>query len=112
MGSGQQGVSWIHWADEVGAIKHLMEDERARGVYNLTAPNPVDNNEFSTFLGSVLKRPSSVGLSPFAARLLFGRLMAEEVLLSGQFAKPGRLSQTGYEFQFNDVERALSDVLK
>lgn len=110
VGGGTQGVSWIHIDDEVGAIKHLLETESAQGVYNLTAPNPVDNKEFSAVLGSVLHRPSGLALPAFAARLMFG-LMADEILLSGQFAKPGRLLASGYTFNFQDVERAMADIL-
>ena len=38
--------------------------------------------------------------------------MADEMLLSGQFAKPARLGRTGFEFNFQDITRAISDALK
>lgn len=110
-GSGQQGVSWIHIADEVGAIRFLMENSDATGPYNLTAPKPVNFQTFADTLGSVMNRPSKVPVPPFALRALFGE-MADEVLLSGQMAVPKRLEKAGYEFRFPLLDGALRNILK
>lgn len=109
-GSGFQGVSWIHLADEVGAIRFLMENESASGPYNLTAPGPVNFRKFAHVLGTVMRRPYKTPVPEFALRLLFGE-MAREVLLSGQLAVPKRLVKAGYEFRFPDLEDALRDIL-
>jgi len=110
IGSGDQGVSWIHMADEVEAIRFLMETEDAEGAYNLTAPNPVRFRKFARILGETLNRPHSLPVPAAALRLLFGE-MADEVLLSGQLALPGRLQDAGYSFLFPDLESALGDLL-
>ena len=109
-GSGDQGASWIHLADEVGAIRFLLEMDTARGVYNLTAPNPVNFTEFSKILGKTLGRPSGLNAPAFALRLLFGE-MADEVLLNGQMALPTRLLEAGYRFRFPQLPEALADIL-
>lgn len=109
-GTGLQGVSWIHLADQVGAIRFLMENEAARGAYNLTAPNPVVFRTFARVLGETLHRPSWLKAPAFALRLLFGK-MADEVLLSGQLALPKRLTEAGYQFRFPELEAALEDIL-
>ena len=109
-GTGLQGVSWIHLADQVGAIRFLMERESARGAYNLTAPNPVVFRTFARILGETLHRPSALKTPAFALRALFGQ-MADEVLLSGQIALPSRLLAAGYEFRFPELEGALEDLL-
>lgn len=110
VGHGHQGMSWIHLADEVGAIRFLMENEQESGPYNLVSPNPSDGNRFAQVLGNVLNRPSRLRVPPAALRLLFGQ-MADEVLLSGQFVLPEALLQAGYEFRFPDLETALRDIL-
>ncbi|MBG0790989.1 MAG: TIGR01777 family protein [Desulfovibrionaceae bacterium] len=110
-GSGFQGVSWIHLADEVGAIRFLMENESASGPYNLTAPGPVNFRKFAHVLGTVLERPYKTPVPEFFLRLFFGE-MADEVLLSGQLALPKRLSKAGYQFRFPDLEEALRDLLR
>ena len=57
-GSGRQYMPWIHLADEVGAIRFLLDSPGARGPFNLTSPEPLSNREFSRVLGRVLGRPS------------------------------------------------------
>ncbi|BCS89162.1 TIGR01777 family oxidoreductase [Pseudodesulfovibrio sediminis] len=110
-GTGFQGMSWIHMADQVGAIRFLMENPETSGPYNLTAPGPVSAEKFAHTLGTILERPYKAPVPPFALRLLFGE-MADEILLSGQFALPERLIKAGYVFRFPELADALLDILK
>ena len=110
-GNGFQGVSWIHLADEVGAIRFLMETPETSGAFNLTAPNPMRFRKFAHILGDTLNRPYKLHVPPFVLRLLFGD-MADEVLLSGQLVLPGRLQEAGYTFRFPTLEAALEDLLE
>ncbi len=110
-GEGFQGVSWIHLADEVAAIRFLMETEAARGAYNLTAPTPVRFRKFARILGETLNRPYKLHTPPFILRTLFGE-MADEVLLSGQLALPNRLQKEGFGFKFPELTGALWDLLE
>ena len=111
MGSGKQYIPWIHLADEIGAIQFLMDDESTRGAYNLSAPNPLTNADFSRVLGRVLKRPAWLPVPGIAMQFALGEL-AELLLLSGQRQVPQRLLEAGYKFQFTDAESALKDLLK
>jgi NAD dependent epimerase/dehydratase family enzyme len=77
----------------------------------MTAPNPVTNREFTKLLGSVLNRPTIMPLPAFAARLLFGE-MADALLLSSTRVEPDKLLKAGYQFKFNDLKKALEDILK
>jgi len=111
LGSGTQGVSWIHIADEVGAIRFLMENRAASGVFNLTAPTPVRFRKFAHILGETLHRPYKLPVPGFVVRLLFGE-MGEELLLSGQLVVPKRLEEAGYVFRFRELSDALADLLQ
>src|SRR5690349_17951186 len=51
---GRQYVPWIHTDDVVGAIVFCIDDKRAHGPVNLTAPQPATNAELSKALGRVL----------------------------------------------------------
>jgi len=109
-GSGFQGVSWIHLADEVGAIRFLMENDEATGAYNLTAPTPVRFRKFARILGETMNRPYRLKVPASVLRLRFGEL-ADEVILSGQLALPRRLEEAGYQFRFPELEGALRELL-
>jgi uncharacterized protein (TIGR01777 family) len=109
VGSGDQWVPWIHIDDEVGAIRHLLEDDSARGAFNLTAPEPVTNRQLSRRLGEVLGRPSFLPAPAFALRLVLGEMA--DLLLTGQRAVPQHLEETGYRFEFPTLKPALEDLL-
>lgn len=109
LGNGRQGWSWIHRADWVEAVKFLMERPEARGPYNLTAPQPVSNAEFSRILGRVLGRPSWLPVPAIALRLVFGE--GADFLLTGQFVLPRRLLEAGFAFRYPDLESALRAIL-
>ncbi|MBN1285979.1 MAG: TIGR01777 family oxidoreductase [Anaerolineae bacterium] len=110
LGSGRQWFSWIHLADAVAAIRCLVETPGASGVYNLTAPNPLTNADFSRALGRVMNRPAWAPAPGFALRLLFGELAG--MLLTGQRVVPQRLQMAGFRFRFEDAEAALRDLLR
>ncbi len=109
LGSGRQWMSWIHIADEVGAIRFLIEQESAHGAYNLAAPNPLTNRDFARTLGRVMKRPAVIPVPGVAMKLALGE-MAELLLLGGQRVLPARLVQAGYLFKFADAQSALQDL--
>ena len=109
LGSGQQWFPWIHIVDEVRAIRFLIDKEEAEGVFNLSAPEPVTNADFSDALGRAMGRPSWLPVPSFAFNLAFGEAAA--VLLEGQRAVPAHLLELGFEFEFTDPEVALHDLL-
>jgi len=110
-GKGQQWLSWIHLADEVRAIRFLIENKSLEGDFNLTAPNPLTSRDFFKTLGQVLGRPSWLHPPAFMLRLMMGEL-AKELLLSGQRVMPERLLNSGYEFKYPDAYSALQSILK
>ena len=72
LGSGRQWFSWIHIADEVSAIRFLIENANAKGPFNLTAPQTLTNAQFSKAIGRVMRRPSFIPAPGFALRLPMG----------------------------------------
>jgi uncharacterized protein (TIGR01777 family) len=109
LGNGRQWFPWIHVADEVGAIRFLIENEAASGPFNLTAPAPLTNAEFSRLMGQSLKRPALMPVPGPILRVLFGEMAT--ALLDGQRAVPQRLLQMGFKFRFADAGTALRDLL-
>jgi uncharacterized protein (TIGR01777 family) len=110
LGNGRQWLPWIHMADEVRAIRFLIDTEMASGPFNLVSPNSLTNAAFGRVLGHVMRRPSFIPVPAFALRLLAGEMST--VLLDGQRAVPRRLLDLGFTFRFPDAEAALSDLLR
>jgi uncharacterized protein (TIGR01777 family) len=109
LGNGRQWFPWIHVADEVGAIRFLLEREDAGGPFNLSAPEPLTNRDFGRVLGRVLMRPSFAPAPGFALRLLLGEMA--DALLHGQRAVPRRLLDLGYVFRYREAVEALRNLL-
>jgi uncharacterized protein len=110
LGSGKQYFPWIHLKDEVAAICFLIDTKTANGVYNLSAPKPLTNKEFTQAIGKVLGRPTFMPVPAIAMKTLFGEMST--LLLDGQRQMPVRLVKDGFKFQFADATAALKDVLK
>lgn len=109
VGSGRQWISWISIDDEVAAIRFLL-DHDVSGPVNLVAPEPVTNSEYTKTLGSVLHRPTTI-LPITGPRLLYGRELADSLLLTSQRVAPAALQQAGFEFGQPTLRGALEDLL-
>jgi uncharacterized protein len=109
VGSGRQYISWISLEDEVRAIRFLLDHE-LDGPVNLVAPEPVTNSEYTRTLGRVLNRPTTI--IPMAGpRLLYGRELADSLLLTSQRIIPAALDAAGFEFRHPVLEDALRSVI-
>lgn len=111
LGSGAQFQSWITLADEIGAIRHLLETDTVSGPVNIAGPAPVRNDEFSAALGKVLHRPALFPTPAFGIRLVLGEF-ADEGALASQRVIPEKLTESGYRFEHADVRSALEWAVK
>lgn len=108
IGSGRQSFPWIHADDWVGAVRHLMADESARGAYNLIAPEQTSFADFTRELARVLRRPYWLPVPAFLMRNVLGEMSV--LILEGRFSKPKRLIESGYAYQFPGPREALKDL--
>jgi uncharacterized protein len=106
---GTQWMSWIHLADEVGIIMLALEDERARGPINATAPTPQRNRDFSKALGAAMGRPALMPVPGFALQIMVGEFA--ESLTTGQRVLPKKAEELGYQFKYPEVGQALRDII-
>jgi uncharacterized protein (TIGR01777 family) len=109
LGSGRQVYSWIHLHDEASAILFLLRDPQAQGIYNLTSPNPISNDEFGRAIARVMHRPHYFRIPGTAMQLALGEVAM--MVLQGQSVIPKRLIDAGYEFKYPNIEAALTDLL-
>ena len=110
-GDGRTWMPWIHLADEVGAIRFLLDTGAASGPFNLTAPNPVTNADFTKALGEALHRPTFLPVPSFGPKLLVGAELAQELLFTSMRVEPAAILAAGYQFRFPDLPGALADLL-
>jgi uncharacterized protein (TIGR01777 family) len=110
LGDGRQFLPWIHIADEVGAIRFLLDEERARGPFNLIAPEATTNDAFLRQLARTLRRPYWFPTPAFLMRLILGEMNV--MVLDGRQAAPARLQELGFTFKFPTLKGALADLFQ
>jgi len=104
-GSGRQYLSWISLTDEVRAIRFLLGSADAAGPFNLTAPAPVTNAEFTRALATALGRPALLTLPAVVLRTALGEVAGE--LLGSARVMPAKLTVAGFSFAHPDIATAL-----
>lgn len=107
LGSGDQYWPWIDLADEVRAIDFLINHPQISGAFNLSAPTPVTNREFTEALAKVMHRKILLPSVP-GVLLKTVTLGAGELLLDSQRVTPSQLLGAGFEFEVDDLEKSLA----
>lgn len=108
VGDGKQYMSWVHRDDMVQALIFPIENE-IQGPYNVCAPLPVTMNTFADVLGSVMHRPSIFRVPKVALEIMYGE--GAKPILDSIRMTPELLQESGFEFQYDDLEEALADIL-
>jgi len=103
-------VSWIALTVLVRVIRHVLVDESVHGPVNAVAPEAVANERFTQVLAAVLGRPAVLRVPAVAVKLMFGE-MGRELLLASTRAVPQRLEESGFRFEYPELEAALGAVL-
>jgi len=107
LGSGKQWMSWIALPDLLKALCFLLERDDLAGPFNLCAPNPVTNAQFTQSLGRALNRPARLPVPAWVLRASFGE-MGQALLLAGQRVLPRRLDQAGFVWDNPFLGEALN----
>jgi uncharacterized protein (TIGR01777 family) len=107
IGSGNQPMNWVHIDDLTAIFSHVIEKD-ITGTYNVIAGTN-SNKEFTQTLAKILKKPLFLPNIPsFAMKLIFGEL--SELLLNGNYISGEKLKETGFIYQFSNLEKALDNI--
>jgi len=109
IGTGRQIISWIHPDDEISAIMFLLENEEARGIYNLSSPKSISNADFGKYLAKIARKPYWLPVPGLALKILLGEMST--LVLDGQNVYPKRLLDAGFKFKYDQIELALKNLL-
>lgn len=112
VGRGSQGMSWLHEEDMNRLFVRAITDERMKGTYIATAPNPVSNREFMRQLRTALKMPIGLPAMSWMVRLgapLFLRT-DPELALYGRYCVSRRLEEEAFAFKYPTIGAALAAI--
>jgi uncharacterized protein (TIGR01777 family) len=113
VGSGTQGMSWIHEADLNRIFERALVDATMQGVYIASSPNPVSQCEFMRELRRAMRMPIGLPATAWMVKIgapLFMRTDAN-LALTGRYVVPKRLLEGGFDFQYPRLREALEDLI-
>ncbi len=112
VGSGQQGMSWIHEQDMNRIFERAIQDATMSGVYIATAPNPVSQQEFMRQLRLSLRIPFGLPATEWMVRLGAHWILRTdpELAIYGRYVIPNRLTDAGFEFEYPELGDALASL--
>jgi uncharacterized protein len=112
VGSGQQGLSWIHETDLNRLFERALIEPTMRGAYIASAPHPVPQVEFMRELRRAIRMPIGLPAFPWMVRIGARFLLRTdpELALYGRYVIPKRLEEEGFEFQLPDLREAMHDL--
>ncbi len=109
LGSGRQWMSWIHIEDLVNLFVEMIVNDKYNGVVNAVSPNPITNSDFTKAISKVMKRPAIAPVPEFALKLILGESSA--LVLNSQKVIPQVANSHRFDYKFEEVEMALSDLI-
>jgi uncharacterized protein (TIGR01777 family) len=114
VGSGTQGMSWIHEADMNRLYERALFESSMQGVYNASSPNPVSQQLFMRELRRAVGVPIGLPAPDWLVRLGATMILRTdpELALNGRYVVPERLQEEGFDFQFPELRDALRHLLE
>ena len=109
VGNGRQAFPFIHINDAIRAILWSIGNKNAEGIYNLVAPENIDNKTFTQTLGRFLNRPVLFTVPAFILKLILGE--ASSLLLLSPQVVPERLINEGFVFSYPDINSCIAEII-
>jgi NAD dependent epimerase/dehydratase family enzyme len=95
--------------DVVNAITFLLE-KPISGPVNLTSPNPVTNQEFTSALARAMHRPALFPAPAIALKIALGGFSSE--VLGSKKVTPQALTDAGFTWDYPHITTALTALIE
>lgn len=112
VGTGTQGMSWIHESDLNRLFERALSDRTMQGTYIASSPNPVSQKVFMRELRRSVGMP--LGLPMYSWMIRVGARYVlhsdPDLALYGRYVVPKRLQDEQFEFRFSQLRDALHEL--
>lgn len=109
IGHGRQPCVWVHIHDVIHAIEFLMLNDMPQQIFNVVAPEKVNQKTFADTASLILKKKPLFNLPSVVMKTILGE--QSQLILNGQYVKPKALQDAGFEFKFPTLKQALEDLI-
>ncbi|MBC7641782.1 MAG: TIGR01777 family protein [Flavobacterium sp.] len=109
-GTGKQIQSWIHINDVVNIYYFILKNN-LEGTFNAVAPETISDEKLTKTIAQILKKPLFLPNIPrFIMQLILGDMC--ELLFTNKNISSQKVIDAGFQFQFPNINLALTDILK
>lgn len=112
-GDGKQKFSWIHEEDFLRSLDFLITNSHIKGPINVVAPKPSTNAYLMSLMRDTLKIPFGIpSPKPLLEVGAFVIRTETELLLKSRNVIPEQLLKEGFTFRYEQLDKALKDLLR
>lgn len=108
IGHGEYPFPFIHYKDLLKFYDEALNNADYEGVYNLVAPDIINNKELSAALSTHLRKPALFTIPVFSLKLLYGKGIYS--LINNPIVIPRRLLERGFTFNYDTIQKSLEDI--
>lgn len=107
-GNGNQMFSWLNVEDLFRLIIYLDEHKELSGVFNASAPNPVNNKRLMQLLRKQIKPIIALPTPKWLLKMGAVLIKTEtELVLKSRWVIPERLIKSGFIFKYKTIDKAI-----
>jgi hypothetical protein len=111
IGTGKQYMPWIHVKDLCNMILFALKNKNEHGIYNAVSSKSITNDAFTKAIGKAVHKPILLpAIHAFVIKTLFGDMAG--MVLEGSRVSNEKIRACGFQFQYDDIDPALEDLLK
>ena len=110
IGNGKQPFPYIHINDLVNAYSQAIFNKQYVGIYNLVAPEMINNATFTKTFAHAVSRPAFLRVPTFFLILILGK--SSQLLCKGSDVIPSRLAKLNFEYEYPTIDQAMDEITK
>ena len=111
-GNGSQFFSWIHEDDLLHAMDFIEECKSIEGPVNISAPNPLRNEELMRILRQKIGIPFGIPTPKWLLAMGAALINTEtELILKSRNVVPKKLNDAGFVFKYPSLNIALDQLI-
>lgn len=110
IGNGEQYMPWIHIDDLCNMFLEAIDNPQLSGIYNAVAPEHTTNKQLSYKIAIILKK--KIWLPPIPSiilKIILGKMAV--ILLKGSRVSSKKIMETGFQFKYVKLNKALKNLL-
>ncbi len=109
LGNGKQAFPFVHEKDLANAFIWAIEKLNNDNLFNLCAPQHINNKDFIKSFAKKMKRPAIFPVPAAVIKAIFGE--ASTLLLESPEVDSRKIIEAGFKFRYPDIDSALEEIL-